>query len=105
MIDAAIPMQVIRNDYSSVNVTNSAYTQLSASLSEHISLIEIFDSSGAVLKLAIGASGGEVDMPFYIIPGGNGRMGLLLSKGCRLSIKSVDTATVSTGQIVINLYR
>lgn len=103
--DAAIPMQKIRNDYSSVNVTSSAYVQLSASLTEQISCVEIFDSSGAVLVLAIGPSGGEADLPFYVLPGGNGRMGLLLNKGQRLSIKSVDTATVSTGQICINLYR
>lgn len=105
MIDAAIPMQVIRNDYSSVNVTTSAYVQLSASLSEHTSVIEIFDSSGAVLQLAVGAAGAEYLLPFMIVPGGNGRIGLLLSKGCRLSIKSIDTTTVSSGQIVLNLYR
>lgn len=101
---SGIVVQRIRNDYTSVNVLNSAYVQLDSALDENSRYAEIFDSSGALLKLAIGASGSEVDV-IDIIPGGNGMVALLLPKGARLAIKSVDTATVNVGQITINLHR
>lgn len=101
---AGIPVQRIRNVYSSTNVTDGAWVQLDAALDENCSAVEVFDSSGALLKLGIGPSGGEADLT-YIIPGGNGYIKLRLDKGARLSVRSVDTATVSTGQLTIVLYR
>lgn len=101
---SGIIVQRIRNDYTSTNVLDSAWVQLDAALDEHSRFAEIFDSSGALLKLGIGASGAEVDI-MNIIPGGNGLVALLLPKGARLAIRSVDTATVNVGQVTINLHR
>lgn len=104
VVPQSTPSEVIRNVYSSTNVTTAAWVQLDASLDNETTAVEIFDSSGSVLKLAIGASGQEVELPFYILPGGNGRVSLLLPKGKRLSIRAVDTSATS-GQLVINLLR
>jgi hypothetical protein len=98
------PCQVIRNDYSSTSVTTSAWVQLDSSMNADTHELEIFDSSGSVLKLGIGASGSETDIPFHIIPGGNAnRIAVSIPQGSRLAIKAVD-ATASSGQLVINCY-
>ena len=100
---SGIVVQRIRNAYASTNVTDSAYVQLDSALDENSTYAEILDTSGALLKLAIGGAGAEVDI-LDIIPGGNGLIPLKLCKGQRLSVKSVDTPTVSTGQLTINLH-
>ena len=51
------PVQRIKNDYSVTAVTNSAFVELDSALNNHVTEIEIFDSSGAVVELAIGAAG------------------------------------------------
>lgn len=91
-----------RNDYSSVNVTTSAYVQLVASTGSTINSVEIFDSSGQTLVLATGAAASEVDQ-IYIFPGGNGRVPLTIASGTRISIKAVS-ATASVGESTINYY-
>jgi hypothetical protein len=97
-------VQVIRNDYSSVNVTTSAYVQLDDALNHDVRGISAFDSSGKTLKLALGASGSEVDIPHYIPPGGtDGVVPIKASRGDRLSIRAVD-ATASSGVIILNLF-
>lgn len=92
----------IRNDYSSVNVTTSAYVTLVASLTSACTEVEIFDSSGQTLYLATGAAASEVNQ-ILIFPGGNGRVPLAIAAGTRVSIKAVS-ATASVGEIDINFY-
>ena len=94
--------EFVRNDYTSTSVTTSAYVQLIASTSAAYNAIEIFDSSGQTLKLAIGGSGSEVDQ-FIIFPGGNGRIPYTVASGSRISIKALS-ATANTGEIDINFY-
>ena len=91
-----------RNDYSSVNVTTSAYVTLDASLAAEAHEVEIFDSSGQTLVLATGAAASEVDQ-VYIVPGGNGRIPLRIAAGTRTSIKAVS-GTASAGEISVNFY-
>lgn len=99
----SVPVQHIRNDYSSTNVTTSAYVELDSALDGDVSELEIFDSSGQTLVLAIGAAGSEQDQ-FYIPPGGLERQTSLLSSGQRLSIKAVS-ANATTGELIINMWR
>jgi len=88
------------NDYSSTNVTTSAYVQLVASTSGAVNHVYIFDSSGSTLVLAVGGSGSEVDQ-FYIFPGGiSSGVPLHINAGSRISIKAVDT-NATTGRIAI----
>ena len=95
-------VQIIRHDYAVTSVTTAAYVELDAALNQFSAEIEIFDSSGETLVLALGAASSERD-EFYIIPGGNGRIRALLPKDARLSIKAVS-GTASTGELVINLW-
>jgi hypothetical protein len=97
-----IPKQLIRNDYSSTNVTTSAYVELDAALDGHTNEIEIFDSGGETMLLALGPVGSESDI-MYIIPGGNGRIKLGLPQGARLSVKAVS-GNVTTGELTMNLW-
>jgi len=92
----------VRNDYTSGPVTTAAYVTLIASTSAAAKEIEIFDSSGQTLKLAVGAAASEVDQ-ILVFPGGNGRVKLAIPAGTRLSIKAVS-ASASVGEIAINLY-
>jgi hypothetical protein len=89
-------------DYSLSNVTTAAYTQLVASTSAIVSRIEIFDSSGEVMILAVGGAGAEVDQ-LYIFPGGNGVLDLAIPASSRISVKA-KTATAIEGYLAINLY-
>lgn len=91
-----------RNDYTSVNVTTSAYTQLVASTTSLTTEIEIFDSSGQTLALALGAAASEVNQ-VYIIPGGNGRIPLAIPAGSRVSVKAIS-ANATAGELDINFY-
>lgn len=98
----AIANAPIRNDYSTTNVTTSAYVQLVASTTLQANEIEIFDSSGQTLVLAVGSAGSEVNQ-VHVFPGGNGRIPLLIPSGSRLAIKAVS-ATASVGELNINFY-
>lgn len=98
----AQPVQQIRNDYSSTNVTTSAYVQLDAALNETSNEIEVFDSSGQTLVLAVGPASGESDF-MYVFPGGLSRQKVTLPEGARLSIKAVS-GNATSGEISINLF-
>lgn len=88
------------NDYSSVNVTTGAYVQLVASTTSATNLLQVFDSSGQTIILAVGAAASEVDQCF-IFPGGQGDIPLAIPAGSRVSIKA-QTATANSGYIAIN---
>lgn len=90
---------LLRNDHSSVAVSTSAYTQLTASTTAAIKRLHIFDSSGSALYLAVGAAASEVDY-IFIPPGGIEWIEIDIPSASRLSIKAVDTAT-SSGQLLI----
>ena len=92
----------IYNDYSVTGVTTSAYVQVLASTAAASTLVEVFDSSGEALILAVGGAGSEVNQ-FYIVPGGNGRIPLAIPSGSRISVKAL-TADVSSGFLIVNLY-
>lgn len=92
----------VRNDYSSVNVTTGAYVQLVASTSATINKLQIFDSSGSTMVLAVGAAASEVDQ-FYIFPGGNGDVELSIPSGSRISVKAVS-ASATSGELIINFF-
>ena len=91
-----------RNSYSVTPVTTAAYVQLVASMPAAVKEVEIFDSSGETLVLAIGGAGAEADKA-YIFPGGNGRIPLQIASGARLSVKAVS-ANATSGELTINFY-
>lgn len=96
-------VNLARNVYTSTNVTTSAYVQLLASTADTTNQINIFDSSGQTLVLAVGGSGSEVDQ-IYITPGGNGTMNLGIPSGSRVSVKAVS-ATANVGELDISFLK
>lgn len=85
-------------------VTSAAYTQLVAALAGECQSVEVFDSSGVSLILAVGAAASEVDQ-FYIIPGGNGRVPLRIPSGSRVSVKATGTtADYTSSELLVNFY-
>lgn len=97
-----VVVQTLRHDFSSTNVTTSAYVELAAALNEEVAGAEIFNSSGETLIAAIGAASSEQDS-FYILPGGNDRGALKIPKGARLAIKAVS-ANATSGELTINFF-
>jgi len=88
-------------DYSSdITVTNAAYTEIIASTSDAVTRVNIFDSSGEIIELALGAAGGETRK--MIIPAGGISTAVLIASGTRVAIKSL-TNDVSEGLLVVNL--
>lgn len=91
-----------RNDYAASPVSTAAYVQLIAATAAAIKEVEIFDSSGQTLVLAVGGAGVEVDQ-VYVLPGGNGRIPLSIASGARVSIKAVS-ALADVGEFTANFY-
>jgi len=88
----------------STAVNTNAYTQLIGSLLTGATAIEVLNTGGKILKLAQGAPGSEVDLPYLVPPGGtDGPVPLELKNGQRLSAKALD-ANSTTGWIVINIF-
>jgi hypothetical protein len=84
-------------------ITSSAYTEILQSHSVNTNEVEIFDSSGQTIFLAIGGSGSESNK-VYVLPGGNGRIPLILNVGDRISLKSAGP-NVDVGEIVLNFFQ
>lgn len=92
----------VYNDYSSVNVTTAAYVQLVASTTSATNLLQVFDSSGQTMIIAVGAAASEIDQ-CYIFPGGQGDIPLAIPAGSRVSVKA-KTASATSGYLAINLF-
>ena len=83
----------------STPVTTSAYTEILSSTSDVINNLQIFDSSGQMLVLAVGAIGAEVNK-LLIFPGGNGSVDLTIPASSRLSVMAV-TGDTAAGYLAI----
>jgi hypothetical protein len=90
-------------DFAVSNVDDTAYVELISSVgATGIRKIQLFMSSGEPLYLAFGAAAAEVDQ-LIIIPGGTGVIDFEIPAATRLSVKAINTVTVSSGVIIINL--
>lgn len=91
--------------YASTNVTTGAYVTLVASTTIPVTQLLITDSSGALVKLAVGVAGSEVDicqMPIsttIVVPVESISN---IPVGSRLSLKAIS-GTASTGYAVVTL--
>lgn len=107
-------IMLVRNVYSGTNVTTSAYVTLTlggtnvvgtsityTTVPAPISRLQVFDSSGSALVLAVAtAPGSETDI-FYINPGGLPEtVDIFIPKGMILRIKAVDV-NATQGQLLI----
>ena len=87
-------------DYSLTPVTTGAYVQLIASTAVAINSLQIFDSSGQAMILAVGAPGSEVDQ-LYVPPGGSSAgFALSIPAGSAVSYKAL-TGNATNGNLII----
>jgi hypothetical protein len=103
---ARTPIYKFYHSYSSTNVTTGAWVELIASLQYPASAVEIFNGTGAIVKLSIGAAAAEdaSEIPYYIIPGGSSIMlPLGFSREARISARAVDQ-DATTGTLVLNFF-
>jgi hypothetical protein len=84
-------------------LNTTVWTELFASLAATTNYIEIFDSTGETLALAIGAAASEIQQ-MQITPGGNGPISIRLDGGVRLTIKAVSNIPQVNTETVINFY-
>ncbi len=90
------------NDYTGSAVTTAAYVTLIASTSAIVNQLQVFDSSGETIIIAVGAAASEIDQ-CYVFPGGQGDINLRIPAGSRVSLKA-KTATASVGYLALNLF-
>jgi hypothetical protein len=90
----------VYNQYGSTPITTGAYVQLIASTSLVTNRVQIFDSSGQAMILAIGAAASEVDQ-LYVPPGGDS-FPLAIPAGTRVSYKAL-TGNATGGYLLVNL--
>lgn len=81
--------------YGSGSVTTSAYTTLVTSTPITVSKLQVTDTSGQLLKIAVGNPGSEVDI-FCAPVSGSQIINYYLQAGQRLSIKAISN-TASSG--------
>lgn len=95
----------IYNDCSSTNITSAAYVQLLASAGIESGWAFIANSSTSTIKLAVGPSGSETDQIQVPASCLGMLVPLAISKGHRITAKSLKTATISAGEVLITLFR
>lgn len=96
--------QVCVFSYASTNVTTSAYVTLVAATTIPTASLLITDTSGKVIKIAVGPAGSEIDL-FQVSVSGTMFIDIPLNQipqGSRLSLKAID-ASATTGYNVTTL--
>jgi hypothetical protein len=88
-------------NYALTNVTNAAWTQLVAATGARITKISLYDTSGFILEVGLGAPGAESRL-FIINAGGFGSMDVLIPAASRVSIRAITGSPVSIGDLTIN---
>lgn len=85
----------------SCNLSN--WLQIFSSTPLKTNFIEIFDSTGEVMVLGLGASGAESYF-LQILPGGNEHIPVRIDPGSRLSLKAVSAVPEIETETTINFY-
>lgn len=111
---ARVPTGKHSHSYSATNVTTAAWVEVVPSLVAAASAIQIYDSSGRVLRVSLGPAGQEegtnpltgkpYEFPMYVTPGGNYLLvPAELTRGARVSLRAVDV-NATTGLFILNLF-
>lgn len=97
------PVYTIVNANASTNIGTGAYVQLDSAMNARCDQIEVHNTSGSPLFLAIGAASSEQDIPFTFAPGylGSEPINVNIQKGVRLSAKSAS-GTANSGFLIVN---
>lgn len=96
---------VITNGSAGTYVGTGSWVTLIAAVSTACDAFEYLNTTGRLLKLAIGSAGNEVEIPHYIMPSQEPHVvPYPLTKGVRISAKAVDSQADDTSQLVFNFY-
>jgi hypothetical protein len=92
------------NDYGSTNITTGAWVELVAALPSAVNHIIVFDSSGNIMELGVGAAAAESRVS-VITPGGLPPLDLSFASGARVSARAVSANSSTAGTyLIINFY-
>jgi hypothetical protein len=94
------------HDFAATPVDSLGWTTIVPVVGASCVAIEIFAATGAIMKLSIGAIGDEDahEIPYFTIPGGSSiLLPVRISKGARISAKSMDSVA-DAGSLVLNLF-
>lgn len=98
---ASGPVTQYQTNNSTTNRTTSAWGTIITSLSRDVNYVDVYNSStSGTLILGLGAYGAEYNA-IYIPPNTARVYPLIIPKGKRVSLKSLN-ATVSTGELILN---
>jgi len=89
-------------DAGATAISDAAWTELIAATSDQFSEIEIFNKTGMLLILGVGAPGAEIEL-IYIDSDGLKRQSIPVAAGSRLSLKAVQAA-VNDGLVLLNAF-
>lgn len=107
-IRATKPIGTYTLDGTGGAITTSAWTQVTASVVNAGSALEVFNATGATLIVSQGASGHETEagnlLPYTIPQGGSSiLLPLELKSGKPIRVKSLDNAS-GAGLLILNLF-
>lgn len=88
------------------NVTTAAWVEVISATTKPLSFMDVFNQTTKILRIAIGGSGSEVELPVYIYPGISSQVipfDSMIPKGSRISVRALD-ATANSGYLLLNAY-
>lgn len=97
------PKAVYNASGAAAAIATTGYTEIATSTSAPASAMQICNTTGSLIKIAIGAAASEEDIPFYVPTGEvSPIIPIEIAKASRISARAVD-ANSSGGQLVVNL--
>jgi hypothetical protein len=94
----------VRHEYGTTAVTTAAWVELIAATAGVVNLIQVFDSSGNLMELGVGAAAAESRIAL-VFPGGLPPTELAIPAGSRLSVRAVSANSNTAGtELNINLF-
>lgn len=101
------PVVTVRNNNATNPVSDAAWVQIVAALGKPANAVEIYNPSGATIRISTGAAGLEdaSELPYSILPGGSSILMPMdgIKKGSRISLRVVDVGvTINTNIFVLN---
>lgn len=92
---------VYRN-YTTQNVTTSAWFELISSTAGTIKKIKVDDTSGQVLELGVGAAGSEVHLCFIPRGGIDSGLEVVIQQGARVCVRAVS-GVANSGELIMEM--
>lgn len=87
-----------------ITFTLGVWTQIFASSASVVKAIEIFDSSGEIGQVGVGAASSEV-LQFRVLPGGNGLNYFQIDDASRITLRYESALPPDNSETDINFYK